>query len=125
MDTTLTKSKPLSADNLPRWYYKAETETYREVQAESAELRRRGLATTPIASNPLDWARTNAKLVHPVQGVIPFAPYSYQTEFLSAWQESRRIVVKARQVGYSQAFALEALYTALHVPNSTVLLVSR
>lgn len=34
-------------------------------------------------------------------------------------------MLKARQVGYSQAFALEALYVALFVKESTVLLVSR
>jgi len=37
----------------------------------------------------------------------------------------RRIVLKARQIGFSQVFALEALYTAAHTPSATVLLVSR
>jgi len=46
MDTILTKSKPSSADNLPRWYYKAEAEAYREVTVEAAQLQRRGLAGT-------------------------------------------------------------------------------
>lgn len=40
-------------------------------------------------------------------------------------QASRRIIVKARQIGFSQIFALEALYTAITKPESTILLVSR
>lgn len=60
-----------------------------------------------------------------MRGRIPFEPYSYQADFLAGWKEPRRIVLKARQVGYSQVFALEALYVGIHTPESTILLVSR
>lgn len=56
---------------------------------------------------------------------MPFAPYPYQKDFLSAYDAPRRIIVKARQIGYSQVFALEALYAAIHEPECTILLVSR
>lgn len=63
--------------------------------------------------------------MHPTRGRIPFAPYPYQRDFLASYTAPRRIVVKARQIGFSQVFALEALYAAIHEPESTVLLVSR
>lgn len=37
----------------------------------------------------------------------------------------RRLIVKARQIGFSQAIALEAVHEALFAPDATVLLVSR
>jgi hypothetical protein len=71
------------------------------------------------------WAETNATLVHPTRGRIPFQPYPYQRAFLEAYDAPRRIVLKARQIGYSQVFALEALYAAIHEQETTILLVSR
>jgi len=72
----------------------------------------------------LNWATANAQLIHPVRGRIAFVPYHYQADFLND-KAHRRIVLKARQVGYSQVFAVEALYTAITRAESTVLLVSR
>lgn len=51
-------------------------------------------------------------------------PYPYQREFLTSTAR-RRLIVKARQIGFSQTFALEALHTAIHKAESTILLVSR
>jgi len=51
--------------------------------------------------------------------------YPYQRDFLASYYESRRIILKARQIGFSQAFALEALYGALTEVEQTILLVSR
>lgn len=76
--------------------------------------------TTPDA-----WARQTATIVHPVLGRVPFNPYPYQSEFLAGYHAPRRIVLKARQIGYSQTFALEALYAAITEPDTTILLVSR
>jgi hypothetical protein len=73
----------------------------------------------------VDWATTNATIVHPLRGRIPFAPYPYQAEFLRQAYAPRRIILKARQTGFTQAFALEALYKAISVSESTILLVSR
>ena len=75
--------------------------------------------------SPLEWVTTNATIVHPQRGRIPFVPYPYQADFLRTHGTPRRFVLKARQIGFSQVFALEALYTAITLPESTVLLVSR
>jgi hypothetical protein len=63
--------------------------------------------------------------VHPTRGRIPFTAYPYQAESLLASNAPRRLILKARQIGYSQVFALEALYKAITKPESTILLVSR
>jgi len=83
-----------------------------------------GVAPLP-ASTPLAWAKANATIIHPSLGRIPFTPYPYQERFLQAHTQPRRIVVKARQIGFSQAIALEALWYALHQAESTIILVSR
>lgn len=74
---------------------------------------------------PLDWAEAEAQIVHPTRGRMPFRAYPYQKAFFATVDQPRRIIVKARQIGFSQAFALEALHTAIHVPESTILFVSR
>jgi len=83
-------------------------------------------APTPDAiPDPLTWARQDATLVHPTRGRLAFEPYPYQVAFLAAHRAPRRIVLKARQIGFSQVFAIEALYYAIHQPEITILLVSR
>lgn len=77
------------------------------------------------ALSPLAWATANATIVHPARGRIPFTPYPYQARFLEMHDEPRRLILKARQIGFSQIFALEALYKATTKPESTILLVSR
>lgn len=63
-------------------------------------------------------------IVHPTRGRIPFKPYPYQVAFLKD-RSARRLIVKARQIGMSQAVAIEAVHKAIHVPLSTILFVSR
>jgi hypothetical protein len=75
--------------------------------------------------DPLSWVNDQASIVHPQRGRIPFAPYPYQARFLELHSVPRRLILKARQIGFSQVFALEALYTAITEPESTILLVSR
>ncbi len=72
-----------------------------------------------------DWAAANAQIVHPARGRIAFEPYPYQRAFLESYHQPRRIILKARQIGFSQVFALEALYAALTQPEQMILLVSR
>lgn len=72
-----------------------------------------------------DWAEAEATIVHGTRGRIPFDPYPYQRAFLATYDRPRRIVLKARQVGFSQVIALEALYAAIYQSESTILLVSR
>ncbi len=77
------------------------------------------------AIDPVAWAEQQATIVHPARGRMPFSPYPYQRDFLRQYSVPRRLILKARQIGFSQVFAIEALYTAIHEPESTVLLVSR
>jgi hypothetical protein len=72
----------------------------------------------------LDWATGQATIVHPIKGRMPFIPYEYQAAFLTD-AAPRRLVVKARQIGFSQAVALEAVHTAIFERDSTILFVSR
>ena len=81
-------------------------------------------ATAPHP-DAVTWAEAEAQIVHPARGRIAFTPYPYQRVFLAAWGEPRRIVLKARQVGFSQTFALESLYSATTEAEQTILLVSR
>jgi terminase large subunit-like protein len=78
-----------------------------------------------VHADAVAWAEAEAQIVHPLRGRIPFAPYPYQRAFLAAYDDARRLVLKARQIGFSQVFALEALYTATTQPEQTILLVSR
>lgn len=75
--------------------------------------------------DPVAWAEQYATIVHPTRGRIAFAPYAYQRAFLDGYSAPRRIVVKARQIGFSQVFAIESLYAAIHEAETTILLVSR
>jgi hypothetical protein len=82
-------------------------------------------ARPTLGLTPVEWAESHATIVHPSRGRVPFVPYPYQRDFLASYATPRRIVLKARQIGFSQVFALEALYAAIHEPESTILLVSR
>jgi hypothetical protein len=103
------------------WPTADKVELVRVQRSEAAE--REAAVQGPLTA--LEWARANATIVHPTRGRIAFEPYPYQEEFLGRSEASRRIVLKARQIGFSQVFALEALYKAVTEPESTILLVSR
>jgi hypothetical protein len=77
------------------------------------------------AGDAVSWAEANAQIVHPARGRIAFTPYWYQRDFLASYAAPRRIILKARQIGFSQVFALEALYAAITEPEQMILLVSR
>lgn len=72
----------------------------------------------------LEWAQQNATIVLPTEGRQPFVPYGYQTRLLEDLSP-RRMVLKARQTGISNAVAIEALHKAMTRPDSTELFVSR
>jgi hypothetical protein len=72
----------------------------------------------------LEWARENATIVLPTEGRQPFRPYTYQESLLTD-RSSRRLILKARQTGISNAVAIEALHKAITRPDSTELFVSR
>jgi hypothetical protein len=94
------------------------------VLVEQARRRVADAGNVPHA-DAVSWAAAEAQIVHPARGRIPFEPYPYQRAFLAAYDAPRRLVLKARQIGFSQVFALEALYTATTQPEQTILLVSR
>lgn len=72
----------------------------------------------------LDWAQANATIVLPTEGRQLFRPYSYQAAILND-ASPRRLILKARQTGISNAVAIEALHKAITRPDSTELFVSR
>ena len=77
------------------------------------------------ALSPLAWAvAVRPQIPHPIKGIVRIAPYQYQAQFW-ADRSPARVVLKARQTGFSQAIALEAAHTAQFRPASTVLFVSR
>lgn len=92
-------------------------------QAMREQKRRRQNAPTQVSA--LEWVSEHATIVHPSRGRICFTPYPYQAAFLTSHDAPRRLILKARQIGFSQVFALEALYDAITTPESTILLVSR
>ena len=77
-----------------------------------------------LASSPLIWACEKATIVHPIKGRIGFRPYPFQIAFLQD-TAPRRLIVKARQIGFSQVVALEAIHGAIFTPDDTTLLISR
>jgi hypothetical protein len=72
----------------------------------------------------VSWAAQHATIVLPTEGRQPFRPYPYQAAILEDTSR-RRLILKARQTGISNAVAVEALYTALTRPDATELIVSR
>lgn len=72
----------------------------------------------------LTWAAQNVTVVTPWAGRIPFEPYAYQSAFLDD-TAPRRLILKARQVGMSNAIAIEAIYKAITRPDRMILMVSR
>lgn len=76
------------------------------------------------APSPLRWAQDNATIVLPTEGKRPFKPYLYQARLLED-RSPRRLILKARQTGISNAVAIEALHKAITRPDSTELFVSR
>jgi hypothetical protein len=117
----------ISSHNLARVLSKLPPKAAAKLIEEAARLS--SPAATPSAGrvelSALEWAEQTAQIVHPTRGRIPFVPYPYQRAFLEHYTAPRRIVVKARQIGFSQVFALEALYAAIHEAECTILLVSR
>ena len=83
----------------------------------------RRLGGQPALSR-LEWAEQNATVVLPTEGRQTFRPYPYQRKLLLD-RSPRRLVLKARQTGISNAVAIEALHRALTRPDTTELFVSR
>ena len=65
------------------------------------------------------------KILHPVDGYVPFVPRPYQRRILYDWESPARLVLKSRQLGFSQAFAAEAYWKARFRGPRRILVVSR
>ena len=89
---------------------------------EAQQRRAAEKAATPPSI--VDWARQNVTVVTPWSGRIAFEPYDYQTRFLED-TSPRRLILKARQVGMSNAVAIEAIHKAISRPDRMILMVSR
>lgn len=87
-------------------------------------LRKRQVEQPSSAPSCLDWARQNVTVVTSWAGRIAFEPYSYQERFLDD-TSPRRLILKARQVGMSNAIAIEAIHKAITTPDQMILMVSR
>lgn len=72
----------------------------------------------------VEWSKSFAYITHPVRGLILFDPYWYQEQYLRS-QSRSRIILKSRQIGFSQVFAIEAIYKAIATPRHLILMVSR
>lgn len=76
--------------------------------------------------SPSTWLRlTQPKILHPTRGYVPFEPRPYQGAILDDWDVPARLIVKARQLGFSQMFAAEAYWKAVYRGPRPILVVSR
>ncbi len=76
--------------------------------------------------SPVSWLLlTQPKILHPTQGYIPFVPRAYQRRALYDWEQPARLILKSRQLGFSQAFAAEAYWKATYRGPRRILVVSR
>lgn len=82
------------------------------------------IAPDAIAPPPIGAWMRSVTIIHPAHGEVLFEPYPYQDTF---WEDRSpsRLVLKARQVGMSQAWALEALYYSIFYRNQRTLFVSK
>src|SRR5262245_39378821 len=76
-----------------------------------------------LAGSPVRWASLKATIVHPTAGLMAFRPWRFQTAMMRD-RSRRRLVLKARQIGFSQTLALEALHGAITRPYDTTLIIS-
>lgn len=89
---------------------------------EAQQRRAQQQDATPLT--PVEWATRNATIVLPTEGRQPFNPYTYQTKLLND-QSLRRLILKSRQTGISNAIAIEALHKTLTRPDTTEVFVSK
>lgn len=105
------------------------TPTQKQAAAELARRHQASLAAPdPCAESPLRWLeiakpKIRAKIDGAVR-IVEFDPYDYQQEVLEAWNEPRRVILKARQLGLSTVFGLECYWVARYRPGSVILVIS-
>jgi hypothetical protein len=86
----------------------------------------RSRAAAPRYPTPLSWLDAEPRYVqHPTRGRIPFEVRDYQREVLAAYNEPRRIIVKSRQIGFTQTFGMEAYWKARYGGRPLILGVAQ
>lgn len=99
-------------------------EAMQALELRYAAEQRYGVSQVQAPPTIMEWAKQNVTVVTPWAGRIPFTPYDYQTRYLED-AAPRRLILKARQVGMSNAIAIEAIYKAITKPDRLILMVSR
>ncbi len=86
----------------------------------------RGGSGDPSAESPVAWlGHSKPKILHPTGGLIEFVPRSYQSTVLNDWDKRLRLLDKGRQLGFTTAFAAEAVWKIKYRGPRTVVTLSR
>lgn len=75
--------------------------------------------------DPVYFIRKYVKIRHPVRGIIPFALFQYQEELIQAYASNRfNVVLKARQMGISEATAAYAAWLMMFHRDKNILVIA-
>lgn len=85
----------------------------------------RRLELMKCVESPLYFMTTFMKIQHPIRGAVPFIPYPFQVDLISAFHDNRfTIGLTARQMGKTTCAAGYLLWRAMFVPDTTILLTA-
>lgn len=74
------------------------------------------------AQDPVYFINKYVRIRHPVRGLIPFKTFPYQDRMLEALMKKRlNVVLKARQMGYTEIVAAFVLWLILFHPHQTIM----
>lgn len=74
------------------------------------------------AQDPVYFINKYVRIRHPVRGLIPFKTFLYQDRMVAALMKKRlNVVLKARQMGYTEVVAAFVLWLILFHPHQTVM----
>lgn len=77
------------------------------------------------ATDPIYFIEKFCKIMHPTQGLVPFALYDYQKEVIQMYQHNRLcILLQSRQSGKSTVSAAYLLWFAIFHEHKNILIVS-
>jgi len=78
------------------------------------------------ATDPIYFLETYVKIVHPVQGMVPFLLYDHQKDLINAFIEERyNLVLGSRQVGLTQLSCSYLLWYSLFHNDKCSFMLSR
>ncbi len=74
------------------------------------------------AQDPVYFINKYVRIRHPVRGLIPFKTFEYQDRMITALTKKRlNVVLKARQMGYTEIVAAFVLWLILFHPHQTIM----